>query len=87
MKNQALDIIIPFVIATKNNRPIDSENGRVPQMENTKYLLGQMIRQLWIPKNAETESAKSAKFTTQKGKCRAAKAVNENSILSTRKAS
>lgn len=51
MKNQVLDIIIPFVIATKNNRPIDSENSMVPQMGNTKYLLGQMIRQLWIPKN------------------------------------
>ncbi len=51
MKNELLDIIIPFIVATKNSRPINSENQLVPQMGNTKYLLGQMIRQLWLPKD------------------------------------
>lgn len=51
MKNEVLDIIIPFIEATKNDRPINSENQLVPQMGGTKYLLGQMIRQLQILPN------------------------------------
>lgn len=51
MKNQVLDIIIPFILAAKDGQPISSENGMVPQMGGTKYLLGQMIRQLSIPKD------------------------------------
>lgn len=51
MKNEVLDIIIPFIEATKNDRPINSENQLVPQMGGAKYLLGQMIRQLQIPQN------------------------------------
>jgi len=51
MNNAVLDVLIPFIVATKEEKAISSNDGIVPQMGGTKYLLGQMIRQLCFSRN------------------------------------
>lgn len=50
MNNQVLDIIIPLIKASKYDEPIyQKENSYEFALGGTRYLLGQIIRQLWIP--------------------------------------
>ena len=67
MKMSSLDILTSFVIAMKNEqKTIDSKNGCDFEIStNSRYLLGQLIRQLWMPQNHYYVSEKAFKLWNQ----------------------
>lgn len=63
----SLDILTSFVIAMKNEqKTIDSKNGCDFEIStNSRYLLGQLIRQLWMPQNHYYVSKKAFNLWNQ----------------------
>lgn len=50
MGNQVIDILIPFIEAVRGKNDFVSEDEKY-RMGGARYILGQMVRQIWIPKD------------------------------------